>query len=111
MLFLSKWNEGVVFGTILLGGLIFFAQELFSFIYHKDWISKKKVNYSKLAFYPYVRIIPMHITVIAAGVLKDKFDLKFESGLILALFLVLKTIADVGMYINMRKGFTYGEDK
>ena len=58
-------------------------------------------------FYPYARVIPMHVTVIVAGILQDK-GITIEGALMLVLFLALKTVADVGMYVVQRRGF---EDK
>ena len=56
---------------------------------------------------PYLRIIPMHITIIGASILEDKLNISLEHTLVVVLFLVLKTIADVSMYINIRQGMTY----
>ncbi|MHC4126450.1 MAG: DUF6498-containing protein [Planctomycetota bacterium] len=105
--FLAGKSEEVFFKPIYLMAVIFFANHLFSFIYHKDWLNTKPVKYSKLVFMPYIRIIPMHITIIGAAIFKDKLNINFEHTAVLALFVILKTIADVGMYINMRKGLTY----
>ncbi len=107
MLFLATRSKNIVFQPIFLMALIFFANQLFSFIYHKDWKNTKPVKYSKLVFMPYLRVVPMHITIMAAGILKDKYGIDFEHAIVLAIFLLVKTIADVGMYINIRKGLTY----
>jgi hypothetical protein len=105
--FLAGKNEEVVLRPIYFMALIFFANQLFSFIYHKDWSNTKPVKYGKLVFMPYLRIVPMHITIIGASILKDKLNINLEHTLVIVIFLVLKTVADVSMYINIRKGLTY----
>jgi hypothetical protein len=105
--FLAGRSGEVIFRPIFFMALIFFANHLFSFIYHKDWLNTKPVKYGKLVFMPYIRIVPMHITVIGAGILKDKLNVNFEHTTVLASFLILKTFADVAMYVNIRQGLTY----
>ena len=51
---------------------------------------EKKPNLGTIMFYPYMRIIPMHMTIIFGGMF---------SGLGLTLFMVLKTLADMGMHM------------
>ncbi len=78
----------VAFFGVLFSAGVFFINHLFSFIYN----SKKDEglpDIGRLMFYPYARIIPMHITIII-GVLLGPMALPF--------FLVLKTIADVVMH-------------
>ncbi len=80
----------VAFFGVLFSAAVFFINHLFSFIYN----SKKDEglpDIGRLMFYPYARIIPMHITIII-GVLLGPMALPF--------FLVLKTIADVVMHIQ-----------
>jgi len=72
---------------ILLTALLFFTNHLFSYFYNKPRDTKKQ-NIGSLMFYPYARIIPMHLTII--------FGSSFGSAL--PLFLVLKTFADVIMH-------------
>ena len=50
---------------------------------------QKKPNLGTLMFYPYMRIIPMHLTIIFGGM----------SGLGMAIFMGLKTLADLGMHM------------
>lgn len=54
----------------------------------RDFASKKP-NLGTLMFYPYLRIIPMHLTIIFGGVV---------AGVALPLFIGLKTLADAGMH-------------
>lgn len=72
---------------VLYVAAIFFANHLFSFIYNKNQDRKKKPNIGNVVFFPYLRIIPMHFTII--------FGSMFFSQFSLVLFLGLKTIADL----------------
>ena len=51
-------------------------------------LAGKKPNLGTLMFYPYLRILPMHLLIAAGHLL---------GGSQLAGFIVLKTLADVGM--------------
>lgn len=73
---------------ILLTALLFFVNHLFSYFYNRPKDTKKQ-NIGSLMFYPYIRIIPMHLTII--------FGSSF--AIALPLFLILKTIADATMHI------------
>lgn len=50
----------------------------------------KKPNLGTLMFYPYIRILPMHLAIIFGGAV---------AGLALPVFMTLKTVADCGMHI------------
>lgn len=82
---------------ILLTALLFFINHIFSYFYNRPKDTKKQ-NIGSLMFYPYARIIPMHLTIISGSAFGDS----------LSLFLVLKTFADVIMHIVehnvLRKG-------
>ncbi len=69
----------------------FFASHLFSLRYNatRDFKSKKP-NIGSLMFYPYLRIIPMHLTIIIGGAL---------GAFSLIIFVGLKAIADAGMHV------------
>ncbi len=73
---------------IALIALLFFINHLFSYIYNKSRDTKiQKIG--SLMFYPYIRIIPMHLTII--------FGAMFGGALLL--FLLLKTFADIIMHL------------
>lgn len=74
---------------ILILALVFFLNHLFSYFYNRPRDIKLK-NIGSLMFYPYLRIIPMHITIILGTY--------FSEGA-LVFFLVLKTFADCMMHI------------
>ncbi|MDP2628911.1 MAG: DUF6498-containing protein [Nanoarchaeota archaeon] len=73
---------------------VFFVNHLFSFYYNKNK-DNKKPNIGKLMFSPYARIIPMHLIIIIGAFLSQA---GIYSRLILVLFLILKTIADLVMH-------------
>jgi hypothetical protein len=84
--------KGFSFSTIwfvLLSAAIFFANHLFSFLKRKA--SNKEQNIGAVLFFPYARIIPMHLCII--------FGFMFSGSAIgLIIFTALKTIADVIMH-------------
>ena len=73
---------------ILLTALLFFINHLFSYFYNKPRDTKKQ-NIGLLTFYPYARIIPMHLTMIFGSLF----------GGALPLFLILKILADAIMHV------------
>lgn len=84
---------------ILLISLIFFINHLFSYLYNRPKDTKKQ-NIGLLMFYPYLRIIPMHLTIILGS----------SSGGVLPLFLVLKTFADGIMHVVEHNFLRKGEE-
>lgn len=81
---------------VLLMAGIFFTNHLFSFIYNRKQ-DEKKQNIKRLFFFPYARIIPMHVTIIFGfGFLSI---IGWNVGFVLVLFLFLKTIADAVMHV------------
>ena len=88
---------------LLVAGLFFLSQAV-SYWNTKSDYREIKPNLGKVMFYPYVRIIPMHLIIIVACIIQDK-GIMIDTSLMLLLFLALKTVADVGMYIYQRRGF------
>ncbi|OGJ21493.1 hypothetical protein A3K73_00835 [Candidatus Pacearchaeota archaeon RBG_13_36_9] len=82
--------------TVLASIGIFFVNHLFSFLYHREQDSQKVKNIGTITFFPYARIIPMHLTIVFGF-----FLVKSAAGLVF--FLVLKTIADVIMHLFEHK--------
>src|SRR3989344_8399686 len=80
--------------------LIFFINHLYSYFYNRPRDNKKQ-KIGTLMFYPYVRIIPMHLTII--------FGSAF--AIILPFFLVLKTFADAIMHIIEHWYMSKGEEQ
>ena len=76
------------FGFVFFMAMIFFINHLFSYFYNKPRHTKK-MNIGSLMFYPYVRIFPMHLTIVMGSVV----------GGMLPLFLFLKTLSDAIMHV------------
>ncbi len=81
------------FIIIVIG--VFFVNHLFSFLYNSKKDANKKQNIGNIMFYPYIRIIPMHLTILfGGGFMMTGGDARG----ILILFLLLKTFVDVVMH-------------
>lgn len=106
MLFLTQHGGSVAWGSVCLMGSAFFAAQVFSFARDKKIVDRRQVEYGKLIFMPYARIIPMHLTMLGAAMLKDKYGIDFGHIVVLMLFMVLKTVADVLMHLNEQRVFT-----
>ena len=79
--------------TVLLCIVVFYFNHRFSYHYNREREQERVPNIGSLMFFPYVRIIPMHLTLIAGGSIVGG-----GLGPLLA-FLLLKTSADVAMHI------------
>lgn len=74
----------------------------YSFFYHRKFVGRAKEYLQESFFYPYHRIIPMHVTIIVGGFLSIiamlfSVDLSMH---ILVFFLGIKTVVDVQMHIR-----------
>ncbi len=76
---------------IILTAIIFFGNHLYSFIANYENDSKKIRNIGTVMFFPYARIIPMHLTIVFGVFL-------YHSAAGILFFMFLKTIADVVMH-------------
>ena len=93
--------------SLALIGIIFFLNHLFSFWYNRKELEGKKPNIGKIMFFPYARIIPMHLAIMAYG------TFIIFSGIIgyelyfipLVLFLILKTFSDLIMHLAEHNKF------
>jgi len=74
---------------VLLTSAVFFVNHLHSFLYNRGRDAGKQ-NIGRVMFFPYARIIPMHLTII--------FGMLLGKGAIV-LFLTLKTLADMIMHV------------
>jgi len=81
--------------TVLFVVSIFFANHLFSFLYNGENDAQKKQSIDKVMIFPYIRIVPMHLTIIFGGI----FLMSGAPQITLILFLSLKTVADVAMHV------------
>ncbi len=82
--------------TVLVSIGVFFINHLFSFLYNKEQDSQKIKNIGTIMFFPYARILPMHLTIVFGF-----FLVQSTAGLVF--FMVLKTIADVIMHMVEHK--------
>jgi len=87
------------FTWILVAGIIFFFNHLFSFVYNKKDLENQKPNLGQMMFTPYARIIPMHLTIIFGGIFFFDGSGGSNPGVLL-LFLGLKTAGDLLMHFS-----------
>lgn len=81
---------------MLLCALGFFKAHRFSFLHNMNRDFKNKApNISLLLFYPYLRVVPMHISIIVGAIMIEKGT----NADALLLFGVLKILSDTGMHI------------
>ena len=83
---------------LLIAAGIFFVYQGYSFFHNQKWLVESKPNIGKMMFFPYARVIPMHLTIVCASS-------AWGQRQSLALFLFLKLLADVIMHIVEQKGF------
>ena len=84
----SKLN--IDFHFVLIGLAAFSLNLIIQFIRQKQWERTNAVNLGTMFFLPYLRIIPMHLMILGPVFLHWKASI---------IFLVLKTFADVVMYL------------
>jgi hypothetical protein len=75
---------------ILFSVVLFFFNHLFSYLHHKS-TERLDLNLGSFMFYPYLRVVPMHLVVILM--------LSSTNPNALVWFLLLKTIADCAMHV------------
>ncbi len=71
--------------------LAFAVNHAYSYNYFKDKDREGKPNIGTMMFTPYLRIVPMHLTIILGGAIG-------VSGFGLLLFMALKTVTDILMH-------------
>jgi hypothetical protein len=79
--------------SIVVCILVFYINHRFSYRYHQPREQGRVPNIGSIMFFPYIRIIPMHLMIVAGGTLAGG-----SQGALLA-FLLLKTAADVAMHV------------
>ena len=77
-------------GFVLLGVAAFLLESILAFIRRKQAEQQIKFNIGIMFFLPYLRVVPMHLMILAPAFLGIKPSV---------VFLVLKTIADVLSYV------------
>ena len=104
--FLARITEPGYETPILFAGGIFFFDQLYSFVYRKErYYRAKKPQIGDPMGFAFMRIIPIHITIMGAGILSSVSKLEFTGRFSIALFLLIKTLVDVGMYRTLRKSY------
>ena len=88
LLFYTKIK--IDFNFVLIGLAAFSLNLILEFIRHKQWQSANAVNLGRMFFLPYLRIVPMHLMILGPAFFHVSPSI---------IFLVLKTIADVSMYL------------
>lgn len=83
---------------IVMCVLMFLVNHAFSYRHNRERDAERIPNIGTIMFFPYARIVPMHLTIIFG-----KAFLKGSAGELL-LFLGLKTIADVVMHMVEHSG-------
>jgi FtsH-binding integral membrane protein len=91
-LILNPDDPAVVDAAFWICAAAFAFNHLWSYRYNRDLDRQGTPNIGTLMFTPYLRIIPMHLTIIFGGQFID-------STMTLLLFGGLKTLADVGMHL------------
>jgi hypothetical protein len=81
-----------VFNVLVCIG-VFYLNHWFSYRYNREQEQDRVPNIGNIMFFPYIRIIPMHLMIIAG------FTFLGSSTRALIIFLLMKTTADVAMHI------------
>ena len=81
-----------LFGVVLCIG-VFFLNHWFSYRYNREQEQDRVPNIGNIMFFPYIRIIPMHLMIVAGVTFFGG-----STGALIA-FLLLKTAADVAMHV------------
>lgn len=72
---------------------VFYLNHWFSYRYNREQEQDRVPNIGSIMFFPYIRIIPMHLTFVAGMAAFGR-----STGALIA-FLLLKTAADVAMHV------------
>ena len=81
-----------VFNVLVCIG-VFYLNHWFSYRYNREQEQERVPNIGNLMFFPYIRIIPMHLMIVAGVTV-----LGGSTGALIV-FLLLKTAADVAMHV------------
>ena len=94
---LIQFGITTINGTFLLIGVsAFMFEAIVAFIRRKQQEKSGTINFSLLFFLPYLRIVPMHLTILLPAFLKITPSI---------LFLVLKMVADILAYFLYQRIF------
>lgn len=99
---LGSFDRDTVF-FILLCVAGFAGAHGFSFAHNNQRdFRDEKPNLGHILFYPYIRILPMHMTIIFGAVVTA---FTHGAAVMLVIFMVMKTAADAGMHVMEHRMF------
>jgi len=78
--------------AIFICVVVFYLNHRYSYVHNKELDENRKPNIGFIMFFPYLRVIPMHLTIVVGAALVP------TTAWTLLLFLGLKTLADVIMH-------------
>jgi len=91
--------------SVSIGITIFSLNHFFSYRHNLEKDLSEKPNITAISFFPYARVIPMHLVIFIGS------QFGMESRIALFAFLVLKTLADLIMHIFQHISFNNPEDQ
>jgi Family of unknown function (DUF6498) len=77
---------------VAISGTAFFANHLYSYVVNRIHPAKRVPNIGTMMFFPYIRIVPMHVFIVFGA-------LTAGPRFALVIFLLLKTLADEAMHL------------
>jgi len=89
----ARMHGGVPVFAVALCILVFYFSHRFSWHYNREREAGRVPNIGNIMFFPYLRIIPMHLIIVLGGLYAG------NGVMALVVFLLLKTAADVAMHI------------
>ena len=98
----TQFKDHIDFFFLLITWAAICFELTISFIRNKRLQKSQSINYGKLFFMPYLRIIPMHLTILAPT---------FLGWTPSTIFLILKMLADIGMYFIVRSMYSTTADR
>jgi hypothetical protein len=99
--FLKETYEFPLLAFVIFAALFFINQLIWSIKFARK-SEHKPANIVKLMGFPYARIVPIHLTIILGGWASET---RLSPRLALLIFLTLKTVVDVFMHVQQKKGF------
>ena len=90
---------------ILLAGLAFLCEQIFSFNYKKDQPTQQKPNIGNMVLCPHLRALTVPVLMLLAKSEGGDRIFEHDSVFVLIVFLLLKTFIDMVMYSFEERGF------
>lgn len=96
LVFLYSTINDVDWEFVKYGAELFAVNYAFTFIFQKLWDYRHVPDIGELMFFPYLRIVPIHLTIILGGFLAVD---GFFSGVSIVIFIIFKTLADLAAHV------------